>query len=51
MKQYKDAITDYDKVIELNKQYTIAYSNSGEAKEKLGLYKEAIEDYNKALKN
>ncbi|WP_241392517.1 tetratricopeptide repeat protein [Brachyspira hyodysenteriae] len=36
------------KAIELNPNDFMAYNNRGNAKDNLGLYKEAIEDYNKA---
>ncbi|MGB0525073.1 MAG: tetratricopeptide repeat protein [Flammeovirgaceae bacterium] len=47
--QYKEAILDYDKAIQLNPNHTNAYNNRGFAKRKLGRYKEAILDYNKAI--
>ena len=46
---YKEAITDYDKAIELNPEYAEAYNNRGLAKFNLGKYKEAIKDYDKAI--
>ena len=49
LKQYEEAIKDYDKAIELNPNYSEAYNNRGKDKYNLGLYKEAIEDFNKAI--
>ncbi len=47
--KYKEAITNYDKAIELNPQLAIAYNNRGTENAALHKYKEAIEDYNKAI--
>ena len=47
--EYKVAIADYDKAIELNPDYAGAYNNRGNAKGKLGEYKAAIADYDKAI--
>ena len=48
--KYKEAINDYDKVIELNPQSAHAYYNRGVAHDALKQYQEAINDYNKAIK-
>ena len=50
LKQYKEAIADYDKAIELNPKDAKAYNNRGVAKRQLKQYKEAITDYDKAIK-
>ena len=49
LKQYKEAIADYDKAIELNPKDAKAYYNRGNAKHQLKQYKEAIADYDKAI--
>ena len=49
LEQYKLAIDDYSKAIELNPQLMRAYHNRGYAKFKLAQYESAIEDYNKIL--
>ncbi len=46
---YKGAILDYTKAIELNPNYAEAYSNRGTAKDKLQDYRGAIQDFNKAI--
>ena len=48
--KYKEAITNYDKAIELNPQRAEVYNNRGIAKSTLGEPEEAIEDYDKAIK-
>ena len=48
-KQYKEAIKDYTKTIELNKTFVAAYYNRGLAKNYLKDYKGAIEDYTKTI--
>ncbi len=48
-KDYAGAIDDYNKAIELNPNYAIAYYNRGGAKYDLKDYAGAIEDYNKAI--
>ncbi|MCX8194900.1 MAG: tetratricopeptide repeat protein [Candidatus Micrarchaeota archaeon] len=45
---YKAAIEDYTKAIELNPNFAAAYSNRGSAKAKLGDTQGAKEDYEKA---
>ncbi|MEI0668873.1 tetratricopeptide repeat protein [Brachyspira pulli] len=47
--EYKEAIKDYDKSIELNPSDSDVYNNRGFAKEKLGQYQEALQDFKKAL--
>ena len=46
---YKDAIADYDKAIEINPKFAEAYYNRGIAKESTGDYKGAIADWGKAI--
>ncbi len=47
--KYKEAITNYDKAIELNPQRAIAYNNRGIANFNLDKHEEAITDYTKAI--
>ena len=47
--QYKEAIEDYDKAIELNQNNKNIYSNRGNCKYDIQQYKEAIKDYDKAI--
>ena len=49
LKQYKEAIADFDKAIELNPEDAEAYYNRGSAKDDLKQHKEAIADYDKAI--
>ena len=56
MGKYEEAIADFDKSIanfdesiELNIDFAKAYSNRGNAKNKLGKYEEAIADFDKAI--
>ena len=49
LKQYKEAIADYDKAIELNPKDADTYYNRGAAKNHLKQHKEAIADYDKAI--
>ncbi len=46
---YRGAIQDYNKAIQLNPDYANAYYNRGIAKARLGDYRGAIQDYNKAI--
>ena len=47
LKQYNEAIKDYNQAIELNPQMRFcAYNNRGNAKAILKQYNEAIKDYN-----
>jgi len=46
---YKGAILDYTKAIELNPKDSEAYYNRGTAKHKLQDYRGATQDYNKAI--
>ncbi|WIH87267.1 tetratricopeptide repeat protein [Brachyspira pilosicoli] len=49
LKQYEEAIKDFNKVIELNDSYSEAYNNRGVSKSNLGYNEEAIKDYDKAI--
>ena len=49
LEDYRGAIADYNKIIELIPNESIAYYNRGIAKEALEDYRGAIADYNKAL--
>ena len=49
LKQYKEAIADFDKAIELNPEDSAAYNNRGNAKDEFKQHKEAIVDYDKAI--
>jgi len=47
---YKQAITDYDKTVELNPSNIGAFSNRGITYAKLGEYQKAINDFNEVVK-
>ena len=49
LKDYKGAVADYTKAIEINPNYAYAYYNRGIAKDELKDYKGAIADYTKAI--
>ena len=49
LKDYKGAIEDYTKVIEINPNYAIAYYNRGISKAELKDHNGAISDYTKAI--
>ncbi|WP_418214976.1 tetratricopeptide repeat protein [Brachyspira murdochii] len=49
MGEYKEAIKDYDKAIELKPNMAYLYNDRGWVKKNAGLYKEALKDYKKAL--
>jgi tetratricopeptide (TPR) repeat protein len=49
LSDYKGAIADYTKAIELDPGYTEAYNYRGNAKDKLSDYSGAIADYTKAI--
>jgi tetratricopeptide (TPR) repeat protein len=49
LKQFKEAIKYYTRVINLDPQFSSAYFNRGSAKAKLKQYRGALQDYNKAL--
>ena len=49
LKDFKGAISDYDKAINIKKQAPGVYSNRGNSKKELGDYKGAISDYNVAI--
>lgn len=46
---YREAIEDFNKAIELDSMYAKAYHNRGLTKGKLSDYRGAIEDFNKAV--
>ncbi|MCL5992296.1 MAG: tetratricopeptide repeat protein, partial [Bacteroidetes bacterium] len=46
---YRGAIQDYNKALELNPNSDDAYNNRGVAKNELGDFRGAIQDFNKAL--
>ena len=46
---YKGAIADYDKAIELDPDLAVAYNNRAGSKANIGKYKGAVEDYDKAI--
>ena len=48
-KKYEKAIGCYDKALEINPNYAIAWYNKGNALDELERYKEAIECYDRAL--
>ena len=49
LEDYRGAIQDYTKAIELNPNHTYAYNNRGIAKVELEDYSGAIQDYTKAI--
>ena len=49
IEEYKDAIKDFDKVIELEPNFPDAYYNKAVSINHLGIYDEAIEYYDKAI--
>ena len=49
LQDYRGAIADYTKAIEINPNYADTYGNRGNAKERLQDYRGAIADYNKAI--
>ena len=48
LKDYQGAIADYNKAIEINPQYALAFANRGDSKRRLGKEKDACIDYKKA---
>ena len=49
LKQYNDAIADFDEAIQLKPDYAIAYVARGLVKYKVGQYESAIADYDTAI--
>lgn len=49
LKQHELAIEDYNKAINLKKDYADAYNNRGASYYSLGKHQQAIEDFNKAI--
>ena len=49
LKQYENAIEDFNKAIEVNPKFAEAYNNRGPAYAELKQYGRAIEDYNRAI--
>ena len=48
--KYQEAITHYDRAIDINHQFAAAYNNRGFAKSRLDRYEDALADYNEALR-
>ncbi len=48
-KEFKAAISNYDKAIKLDPKDPIAWNNRGAAKDDLGQFEEAIKDYDKSI--
>jgi hypothetical protein len=46
---YRQAIEDYDRAIEINPGFAEGYSNRGNAYNEFGNYRQAIEDYGRAI--
>ena len=46
---YREAVSDYNKAIEIDPQNAVAYSNRGSTLQDLGRPEEAVSDYNKAI--
>jgi len=49
LRQYQQAVNDYDKAISINSNYAVAYNNRGNAYYSQGNYKLALADFNKSL--
>jgi len=49
LSDYQGAIEDYDSVIESDPHDCVAFNNRGEAKFRLGMFEEAMRDYNRAV--
>ena len=47
--QYDQAISDFNRAIEINQRYTMAYNNRGIVYRLKGRYDQAISDFNKAI--
>jgi tetratricopeptide (TPR) repeat protein len=47
--EYKRAISDYNKAIEINPDFVVAYLNRGYSQSRMGEYEKAISDYTKAI--
>lgn len=50
MYKYKNAVEDFDKALELDPKYMLAYNERGLAKDAMGVYDGALQDYLEALK-
>ncbi len=48
--RFAEAIAAYDRVLELNPASVFALNNRGAARESLGLYEAALQDYEQALR-
>jgi tetratricopeptide (TPR) repeat protein len=46
---FKKAVSDYNKAIDVNPEFVVAYLNRGFTYSKMGEYEKAISDYNKAI--
>jgi tetratricopeptide (TPR) repeat protein len=49
LRNYKQAIEDYNRAIEIRPSYAMAYNNRGNAYNGLGNYRQAIEDLDRAI--
>jgi tetratricopeptide (TPR) repeat protein len=47
--EYKKAVSDYNKAIEINPEFVVAYLDRGFTYSKMGEYEKAMSDYNKAI--
>jgi len=47
--EYKKAVSDYNKAIEIDPGFVVAYLNRGFTHSKMGEYEQAISDYTKAI--
>lgn len=48
-KEYKKAVSEWNKVLEINQEYNINYFRKAYAEDEIGQYSEAIDDYTKYL--
>jgi tetratricopeptide (TPR) repeat protein len=48
--KYEEAIQCFDKAIELDPNYAIAWSNKGNALDELGMHNEAIQAFDEAIR-
>lgn len=50
MYKYENAVEDFDKALDLDPKYMLAYNERGLAKDAMGMYEGALQDYLEALK-